>query len=187
MTTTISYTHKISEKKSMALEKWVINYGVNRNKMKMHRKMVDKLIGKQPCRGGLKITAGKRKNPKPVGTQQISNLVRVFIMDLIKRKVAITKSVIATRGGAGDRTRTGTLSPAVDFESTTSTIPSHRQISFLLLFSGRLTGCGARYLPRLIKAFVSYRPLPIAQVASSATGGAPIAPHHTGRCLDSIH
>ena len=28
--------------------------------------------------------------------------------------------------GAGDRTRTGTLSPAVDFESTTSTIPSHR-------------------------------------------------------------
>ena len=29
--------------------------------------------------------------------------------------------------GAGDRTRTGTLSPAVDFESTTSTIPSHRQ------------------------------------------------------------
>ena len=26
-----------------------------------------------------------------------------------------------TRYGAGDRTRTGTLSPAVDFESTTST------------------------------------------------------------------
>ena len=33
-----------------------------------------------------------------------------------------------TRYGAGDRTRTGTLSPAVDFESTTSTIPSHRQV-----------------------------------------------------------
>ena len=32
--------------------------------------------------------------------------------------------------GAGDRTRTGTLSPAVDFESTTSTIPSHRQLYF---------------------------------------------------------
>ena len=30
--------------------------------------------------------------------------------------------------GAGDRTRTGTLSPAVDFESTTSTIPPHRQV-----------------------------------------------------------
>ena len=30
--------------------------------------------------------------------------------------------------GAGDRTRTGTLSPAVDFESTTSTISSHRQV-----------------------------------------------------------
>ena len=30
--------------------------------------------------------------------------------------------------GAGDRTRTGTPSLAVDFESTTSTIPSHRLI-----------------------------------------------------------
>ena len=34
--------------------------------------------------------------------------------------------------GAGGRTRTGTLSPAVDFESTTSTIPSHRQVCYLL-------------------------------------------------------
>ena len=33
--------------------------------------------------------------------------------------------------GAGGRTRTGTLSPAVDFESTTSTIPSHRQVCFV--------------------------------------------------------
>ena len=89
--------------------------------------------------------------------------------------------------GAGDRTRTGTLSPAVDFESTTSTIPSHRQKLDPAYIYGRLSGCGARYLPRLSKAVVSYRPLPIAQVASSATGGAPIAPHHTGRCLDSIH
>ena len=35
---------------------------------------------------------------------------------------------MTTRYGAGDRTRTGTLSPAVDFESTTSTnsiIPAH--------------------------------------------------------------
>ena len=55
------------------------------------------------------------------------------------------------------------------------------------LHSVGVTGCGARYLPRLSKAIGSYRPLPIAQVASSATGGAPIAPHHTGRCLDSIH
>ena len=30
--------------------------------------------------------------------------------------------------GAGDRTRTGTPSLAVDFESTTSTISSHRQM-----------------------------------------------------------
>ena len=33
--------------------------------------------------------------------------------------------------GAGGRTRTGTLSPAVDFESTTSTIPSHRQVCII--------------------------------------------------------
>ena len=32
--------------------------------------------------------------------------------------------------GAGGRTRTGTPSLAVDFESTTSTIPSHRQLYF---------------------------------------------------------
>ena len=32
--------------------------------------------------------------------------------------------------GAGDRTRTGTPSLAVDFESTTSTIPSHRHRDF---------------------------------------------------------
>ena len=34
--------------------------------------------------------------------------------------------------GAGDRTRTGTLSPAVDFESTTSTISSHRHLPGLV-------------------------------------------------------
>jgi len=36
--------------------------------------------------------------------------------------------------------------------------------------------CGARYLPRRQCAFVSYRPLPLAQVAVSAAGGTPIAP-----------
>ena len=65
--------------------------------------------------------------------------------------------------GAGDRTRTGTLSPAVDFESTTSTIPSHRQVcdSFFnrqpplaTINCGRLRRrdvaivCGARRSPR---------------------------------------
>ena len=38
-----------------------------------------------------------------------------------KSSVHNIKSVMNTRYGAGDRTRTGTLSPAVDFESTTST------------------------------------------------------------------
>ena len=43
----------------------------------------------------------------------------------------LADTVVSNKGryyGAGDRTRTGTLSPAVDFESTTSTIPSHRQV-----------------------------------------------------------
>ena len=33
--------------------------------------------------------------------------------------------------GAGGRTRTGTVSPPVDFESTTSTIPSHRLVCII--------------------------------------------------------
>ena len=44
-----------------------------------------------------------------------------------------------TRYGAGDRTRTGTLSPAEDFESSTSTIPSHRHLP------GYYILCGAKY------------------------------------------
>ena len=36
--------------------------------------------------------------------------------------------------------------------------------------------CGARYLPWPQKAIVSYRPRPLAQVALSAPGSAPIAP-----------
>ena len=42
--------------------------------------------------------------------------------------------------------------------------------------------CGARHLPCRRGGCVICRPLPLAQVAVSATGGAPIAPHHTGRC-----
>ena len=37
--------------------------------------------------------------------------------------------------------------------------------------------CGARHIPCRRSGFVICRPLPLAQVASSATGGAPIAPH----------
>ena len=37
--------------------------------------------------------------------------------------------------------------------------------------------CGARHLPCRRSGFVICRPRPLAQVASSATGGAPIAPH----------
>ena len=44
-------------------------------------------------------------------------------MKTIKKRVFLQrfKCYKNTRHGAGDRTRTGTLSPAVDFESTTST------------------------------------------------------------------
>ena len=37
--------------------------------------------------------------------------------------------------------------------------------------------CGTRYLPASAVLLGIYRPRPLAQVASSATGGAPIAPH----------
>ncbi len=40
----------------------------------------------------------------------------------------------------------------------------------------KLTCCGARRMSSALSAFVPRRPRPLAQVASSATGGAPIAP-----------
>ena len=97
--------------------------------------------------------------------------------------------------GAGGRTRTGTMSPSVDFESTTSTnsitpagvivVPSLRLYRLL-----HLLRCPVCALP--LRACVAHRPLPLARVAPPATGGASLAPqfHHTGRwCiwyLDSI-
>ena len=84
-----------------------------------------------------------------------------LVMEKTKNRVSTTvKSVMNTRYGAGGRTRTGTLSPAVDFESTTSTIPSHRQVCLMnhqpcwrIVYCGRLrrryvaTVCGARCSP----------------------------------------
>ena len=76
--------------------------------------------------------------------------------------------------GAGDRTRTGTLSPAVDFESTTSTIPSHRQVCYTFISIDRCrrfhkeAALGGKMspsfavpdeCPRVSKAFVLRRPL----------------------------
>ena len=84
--------------------------------------------------------------------------------------------------GAGGRTRTGTLSPAVDFESTTSTIPSHRQGVVQLLRCNRFFLLRCPISSLLLSNFVSYRPLPLARVAPPATGGASPAPHHTGKC-----
>ena len=40
-----------------------------------------------------------------------------------------------------------------------------------------LSCCGARCAPFRRRGCVAHRPRPLAQVASSATGGAPIAPH----------
>ena len=87
----------------------------------------------------------------------------------------LADTIVSNKGryyGAGDRTRTGTLSPAVDFESTTSTIPSHRQVCFLysnhqpplaIFYCGRhwrrdvATVCGARCAPWR-NACVAHRP-----------------------------
>ena len=57
---------------------------------------MEKLMEKSDWRNGLTITAGKEKTSNPLQDKGFEV-------------------------GAGDRTRTGTLSPAVDFESTTST------------------------------------------------------------------
>ena len=49
--------------------------------------------------------------------------------------------------------------------------------------------CGTRCSRCRQSGILAHRPRPLAQVASSATGGAPVAPqfHHTGRCFASIH
>ena len=63
--------------------------------------------------------------------------------------------------GAGDRTRTGTPSLAVDFESTTSTIPSHRQIVFIVQYTSAK------------KARESFQKKAIPKQAAAARGGPP--------------
>ena len=75
--------------------------------------------------GGLRIAAGQRKNPKPVATQQISDLVPVTGLEPVRCR------------------QRWILSPL--------RLPFHHtgRNEFLLTFSGGLTGCGARYLPRL--------------------------------------
>ena len=49
-----------------------------------NRKLVEKLVEKQPYRGGVKITVGEKKNPKPVATQQISDLVPVTGLEPVR-------------------------------------------------------------------------------------------------------
>ena len=46
------------------------------------KKLVEKVVELKPYRGGLRITAGKRKNPKPLENKGFWALVRVFITDL---------------------------------------------------------------------------------------------------------
>ncbi len=93
--------------------------------------------------------------------------------------------------GAGGRTRTGTMSPSVDFESTTST-NSITPAGVLFFVLSILIPNALRFYQSPVAVpdecpcrwygCVHRRPLPLALVASSATGGAPIAPHRTGRC-----
>ena len=64
-------------------------------------------------------------------------------------------------------------------------IPPQRHICSIVLKSDRalivLLRCPVSSSPS--SGFLVHRPLPLAQVASSATGGAPIAPHHSGISL----
>ena len=62
------------------------------------------------------------------------------------------KSVIATYTGAGDRTRTGTLSLAVDFESTTSTnsiTPAITRIVYTILI--KISSRNCIYITTILK------------------------------------
>ena len=71
----------------------------------------------------LSVRPGKGKGAarKPLHRGRLSHrnskgtVFRLFLY------IGVFSCVMNTRHGAGDRTRTGTLSPAVDFESTTST------------------------------------------------------------------
>ena len=89
--------------------------------------------------------------------------------------------------GAGGRTRTGTMSPSVDFESTTSTNSITPAGVEKLHYSRAFACCGARQLPCCRRSCVFCRPLPLAQFAPPASGSAHFAPHHTGRCFCIIH
>ena len=48
------------------------------------KKFVEKIVEMKSYRGGLTITAGKRKNPKPVDIQQISDLVPVTGLEPVR-------------------------------------------------------------------------------------------------------
>ncbi len=102
--------------------------------------------------------------------------------------------------GAGDRTRTGTLSPAVDFESTTSTnsITPAGVINYITIPASRICFSLSGFSPSPVavpgvllgaNACVAHRPQPLPRVAPHASGGAPLGPqfHHTGISLHSIH
>ena len=46
--------------------------------------MIEKLIEKRPCCGGLKITTGQKKTPKLVDIQQVSELVPVTGLEPVR-------------------------------------------------------------------------------------------------------
>ena len=75
--------------------------------------------------------------------------------------------------------------------SANSTIPAFIQLFHIHTnkesrhVSANSSCCGTRYLPCRRCGCVSYRPRPLALVASSATGGAPIAPHTRIYSVDS--
>ena len=49
-----------------------------------HRELVEKLVELRPYRGGLKITAGKRKTPKPLENKGFWDLVPVTGLEPVR-------------------------------------------------------------------------------------------------------
>ena len=74
----------------------------------------------------LKCFCGSKKHFLLICSENFGNTGN--ISNICKKNPTLILSKSGWECGAGDRTRTGTPSLAVDFESTTSTIPSHRLI-----------------------------------------------------------
>ena len=65
-------------------KKWVNSCGTRWSNRMRHKELVEKLVELRPYRGGLKITAGKRKNPKPLENKGFWDLVPVTGLEPVR-------------------------------------------------------------------------------------------------------